>query len=111
MEHNLHALGWWLAEGVALETIGRDVATLLVSIMRVLVSLGEEPTSGDDVRHEAVLRAQLAFGMPPTDEAGWELAERLLDPETLGEIKRQVEAAKGRREKMESEVRDRLDSA
>jgi hypothetical protein len=79
--------------------------------MRVLVSLGEEPPSGDDVQEEALLRAQLAFGMPPTDEAGWAMAERLLDPETLREIKRQVEAARQRREQMELEVRDRLDGA
>ena len=72
-------------------------------------SLGDEPPSDDDTRKEALLRAQLAFGMPPRDEAEWEVAERLLDPETLREVHRQVDEADRRIASMRSEVGDRHD--
>jgi hypothetical protein len=108
-DHRLHALGWWLIEAVVGGSIDRDRAASVVSIMRVLVSLGDEPPSDDDTRKEALLRAQLAFGMPPRDEAEWEVAERLLDPETLREVHRQVDEADRRIASMRSEVGDRHD--
>ncbi len=107
--HRLHALGWWLVEAVVGGSIDRERTASVVSIMRVLVSLGDEPPSDDDVRNEALLRAQLAFGMPPRNEAEWELAERLLDPETLREVHRQVDEADRRAAALQSDIGDSHD--
>ena len=106
---NLHGLGWWLVERVLSGEIEKERAATLVSVMRVIVSLGEEPPSDSEVEEEAILRAKLAFGMPPVTSDEWERAARLLDPETLREVRRQVEAADRRARELDSDVTHGLD--
>lgn len=95
-DRDLRELGWWLVEGVIGGDVAKDTGSVLVSAMRVLVALGPEGPGEEEVMAETALRARLAFGMPPTDPASWEMAERILDGETLAEVKRQVAAARRR---------------
>jgi hypothetical protein len=84
---NLYELGWWAAGALAAKTLDAARASALATMIRTLHALGEAPESDQQRWGRIALEARLANGLAPGDEAGWELAERVLDPETLAEIR------------------------
>jgi hypothetical protein len=87
VSRDLHELAWWAMEALIAEKLDPGRASALATVMRALHALGEAP-EGDEQRWERIaLEARLANGLPPADEEGWAVAERVLDPETLAEIR------------------------
>jgi hypothetical protein len=87
ISRDLHELAWWAMEALIAEKLEPGRASALATVMRALHALGEAPEDDEQRWERIALEARLANGLPPADEAGWALAERVLDPETLAEIR------------------------
>lgn len=64
------------------------IATVMVAALRVLLAAGGLAAEDDDALAEVELRGRLMFGLPPRDEAEWDLARARFTPEALAEIER-----------------------
>lgn len=94
---DLRELGWWLISAVLRGGLDERQASITASVMRVLSALGPGDSLLAEDDEEYRLQVRLAFGLPPLDEAGWELARTVLDPQTLKEVQRWHEPSGRRR--------------
>jgi hypothetical protein len=87
-EHDLHSLGWWLADRVTREAIDLQRAGVLISLIRALAGLGPEPMAQEEALLNVELLGAVSHGLPPRSPAEWERAERLFSGEGLVEMTR-----------------------
>ncbi len=81
-KHDLRTVSWYWLENLTREFDAKNGAQA-ASWARLIHSLGEDPEDQASVLAQAALFGGIMHGMPPRDEAQWELARELLDPYTL----------------------------
>ena len=82
-EHDLYVLSWWLVERVIAGDLETARASVVATVMRVLLALGREPLDEEERFSRAELMGQLMHGVPPADEAEWVRARAILTPDAL----------------------------
>ncbi len=90
-ERDLRELGWWLVDQVLAGRVGREQATGVASVMRVLAGLGPDAGDTDAALAEVELRGRIAYGLPPRDTDEWALARERFTEEALQELARRSE--------------------
>lgn len=94
-EHDIRALAWWLFERVAGPEKFDPDARVLVTILRLLETLGPDPLEMDVILAETVLRGKLSHGIPPASEDEWTLARERFSGEAVAEFRRWPPLGKG----------------
>jgi len=84
---DLHGLCWWLVEQVLGGDLETSRASVVATLVRVLLALGREPVDQDEMLRRAEIHGLLMHGVPPRTPDEWERAERILSPETLEMVK------------------------
>lgn len=92
-ERDLRELGWWLVDQVLAERVGREQATGVASVMRVLAGLGPDPGGTEAALAEVELRGRVAYGLAPRDDDEWALARERFTDEALQELARRSEGS------------------
>ena len=85
---DLRELGWWIIENTVSSGLTTQQASVVASVMRVLVSLGPAPDDEETRLREIELQAHLMHGFPPRSAEEWELAAQLYDDSALREFRR-----------------------
>lgn len=83
----LRAFGWWVIRGLLGGAIGERKGAVLVSAARLVAGLGPDGDALDEALAATVLRGRVMHGLPPEDEAQWELAASLFTPDALAELR------------------------
>lgn len=87
-ERDLRELGWWMVDEVLANRVGREQASGVAAIMRVLAGLGADDAHDDEALAEIELRGRLAHGMPPRGDEQWALARQRFTDAALREFER-----------------------
>lgn len=85
---DLRELGWWIIENTVSSGLTTQQASVVASVMRVLVALGPAPEDEETRLRAIELQAHLMHGFPPRSEEEWELAAQLYDDSALQEFGR-----------------------
>ena len=87
-ERDLREVGWWLFRAVVEGSVEREKAGPLISLLRVLQAVGPGSVTAEEALARAELLGQLMHGLPPRDEAQWQLARDLFDDEAMETVNR-----------------------
>ena len=83
---DVHLYTWTIAPAVITGEIPRELAAVAVSACRALIALPEKDSDREEMLREAALIGSVAHGVPPLEEADWDLARDLFDEHTLEQI-------------------------
>ena len=88
IEHDLREVAWWMVQQILKADLDAQRAGALVSLMRLISSLGPEPMALEEALAEVELRGLIMHGIPPRNAEEWERASRIFSADSLAEFKR-----------------------
>ncbi len=86
--HNVRKSVWWLTEQLVLGTISSSRALALSRLLHTAAQMGPDEMDEEQILREVELRGVLMNGIPPRNEAEWELAASIFDDDAIAEFKR-----------------------
>jgi len=89
---DLHRVAWWLLEGLVSDGLDPRRASAITAALRFALALGQAPADEEVMLRRAEIHGLLIHGVAPRDEAQWELARAMLDPEALAMVEGWAEA-------------------
>lgn len=83
---DVHAYAWTVIPAIITGEIPRELAAVAVSACRALIALPQEDAGRESALREAAAIGALVHGVPPRDEAEWEVLRGLFDDATLEQL-------------------------
>ena len=87
-QHDVPGVAWWALEGLAAGALTSSDASVMASLLRVLLAANNIILDDESALGEIELRGLLMHGIPPRTEAEWERLESAFSPEAVAEIRR-----------------------
>ena len=86
--HDIPGVAWWALSGLVSGALASSDVAVLASLLRVLLAAGSTGLDDEAALQEVELRGLLMHGIPPRNDAEWEVLESTFSPEAVAEVRR-----------------------